>query len=198
MKFQCHLKCSGITFLSFLFFLFVFWTYTYCYTCIFSPSLLTYSLSLYIVLVDPAHPDQYTRLPRDFTGALQYISPLFFKAYRLLAPLGVVRLLGLSFPPTSLYTKVWHTRTHTPARARTYTHPLSVCVCKRTYTVFFVRAYRLFAPLGVVRLLGLSFPPHKFTQSYDTHAHMHARTHTYKHTSLVSVHVRVHTHSFVC
>jgi hypothetical protein len=67
------------------------------------------SHSFTIVLVDPAHPDQYKKLPKDFSLGLQF-SPYIFNVFRALAPFGYIRLMGfltgLPFPPTKLYPKV--------------------------------------------------------------------------------------------
>lgn len=55
-----------------------------------------------LVLVDPAHEDQWSELPRDFVWGFS-ATPVVFGLLRALAPLGLPRLMRLPFPPIHVY-----------------------------------------------------------------------------------------------
>lgn len=59
-----------------------------------------------LVLIDPAHEEQFEKLPTDFVAAFQLV-PIIFLVYRIFAPLGLIRILNFfglcSFPPLNLY-----------------------------------------------------------------------------------------------
>jgi pimeloyl-ACP methyl ester carboxylesterase len=55
-----------------------------------------------LVLVDPAHEDQWRELPRDFVLGFRF-TPVVFALLAALSPLGLPRLMHLPFPPIHLY-----------------------------------------------------------------------------------------------
>jgi pimeloyl-ACP methyl ester carboxylesterase len=61
-----------------------------------------------LVLLDPAHPEQYNKLPRDMVFSFT-LAPYICNVFKWLSPFGICRFLsstiGLSFPPSKLYPK---------------------------------------------------------------------------------------------